>query len=54
MFCCPKYEGKVKCIYIEPHHNTGNEGGYATIMSTTSKSKNGWAKLLIRRMADAS
>ena len=23
----PKYEGKVKCIYIDPPYNTGNEGG---------------------------
>lgn len=22
----PKYEGRVKCIYIDPPHNTGNEG----------------------------
>lgn len=22
----PKYEGKVKCIYIDPPYNTGNEG----------------------------
>lgn len=26
MLCCHKYEGKVKYIYIDPHHNTGNEG----------------------------
>ena len=22
----PRYEGRVKCIYIDPHYNTGNEG----------------------------
>ena len=22
----PEYEGKVKCIYIDPPYNTGNEG----------------------------
>lgn len=22
----PRYEGKVKCIYIDPPYNTGNEG----------------------------
>ena len=22
----PQYEGKIKCIYIDPHYNTGNEG----------------------------
>ncbi len=22
----PKYEGKIKCIYIDPPYNTGNEG----------------------------
>ena len=22
----PKYEGRVKCIYIDPPYNTGNEG----------------------------
>jgi len=22
----PKYQGKVKCIYIDPPYNTGNEG----------------------------
>lgn len=22
----PQYEGKVKCIYIDPPYNTGNEG----------------------------
>ena len=22
----PRYEGKIKCIYIDPPYNTGNEG----------------------------
>lgn len=22
----PQYEGKIKCIYIDPPYNTGNEG----------------------------
>ena len=22
----PEYEGKIKCIYIDPPYNTGNEG----------------------------
>ena len=24
--CCHRYAGKVKCIYIDPPYNTGNEG----------------------------
>lgn len=33
----PQYEGKVKCIYIDPPYNTGNEGWVYTIMSTIPK-----------------
>ena len=40
----PRYEGKVKCIYIDPPYNTGNRAGYTTTTSTTPRSKSGWAK----------
>ena len=46
----PRYEGKVKCIYIDPPYNTGNEGlGYTTTTSTTPRSKSGWAKWWAKR-----
>jgi adenine-specific DNA-methyltransferase len=28
----PTYAGKVKCIYIDPPYNTGNENWFTTIM----------------------
>ena len=28
----PRYEGKIKCIYIDPPYNTGNEGWCITTM----------------------
>lgn len=44
----PQYEGKVKCIYIDPPYNTGNEGstrvGATTITSAPPTSRNGWEK----------
>ena len=45
----PQYEGKVKCIYIDPPYNTGNEGGATTIMSATPTSRNGWGKWWAKR-----
>lgn len=30
----PKYAGKVKCIYIDPPYNTGNEAGVTATTST--------------------
>lgn len=45
----PRYEGRIKCIYIDPPYNTGNEGWVYTIMSMTQKSKNGWARLSAKR-----
>ena len=37
----PYYAGKVKCIYIDPPYNTGNESWFIMIMSIPLKSKNG-------------
>ena len=45
----PQYEGKVKCIYIDPPYNTGNEGCATMIMSVTPTSRNGWEKWLAKR-----
>jgi 16S rRNA G966 N2-methylase RsmD len=33
----PQYEGQVKCIYIDPPYNTGNEAGCTTTTSTTPR-----------------
>ena len=44
-----RYEGKVKCIYIDPPYNTGNEGGSITITSTTPASRNGCIRPLAKR-----
>ena len=44
----PQYEGKIKCIYIDPPYNTGNDG-YITTTSMIHKSKNGWEKSLVRK-----
>ena len=40
----PRYEGRVKCIYIDPPYNTGTRAGSTTIMSMTQKSRSGWAR----------
>ena len=34
----PEYEGRIKCIYIDPPYNTGNEGWVYNDMSTTENS----------------
>lgn len=31
----PEYEGRVKCIYIDPPYNTGNEGWVYNILPYT-------------------
>ena len=40
----PKYEGKVKCIYIDPPYNTGNEGWVYNDNVNDPRSKSGLAK----------
>ena len=45
----PRYEGRVKCIYIDPPYNTGNEGWVSMIMSMTRRSKSGWVRLSAKR-----
>ena len=45
----PRYERRVKCIYIDPPYNTGNEGWSITIMSMTRRSRSGWARLSAKR-----
>ena len=40
----PRYEGKVKCIYIDPPYNTGEEGWVYNDNVNDPKSANGWAK----------
>ena len=41
----PYYAGKVKCIYIDPPYNTGNEAWVYTTASTHLKSRRGSARL---------
>ena len=43
----PQYEGRIKCIYIDPPYNTGNEKWVYT--STIRKSGSGSAQSLVRR-----
>jgi adenine-specific DNA-methyltransferase len=37
----PKYEGKIKWIYIDPPYNTGNEAGLIMIMLMIPNLRNG-------------
>ena len=39
----PRYEGRIKCIYIDPPYNT------AKSTNENQKLKNGWEKLLVMK-----
>lgn len=45
----PRYEGRVKCIYIDPPYNTGNEGWVYNDNVNDPKIKSGWARLSAKR-----
>ena len=45
----PQYEGKVKCIYIDPPYNTGNEGWCYNDNVSDPTSRNGWGKWWAKR-----
>ncbi len=45
----PRYAGQVKCIYIDPPYNTGNEGWHTTTTSTVPKYGSGWVRWLERK-----
>lgn len=45
----PQYEGKIKCIYIDPPYNTGNEGWVYNDNVNDPQIKNGWEKSLVRK-----
>lgn len=38
----PRYEGRVKCIYIDPPYNTGNEGWVYNVYIADSSCKCAW------------
>lgn len=40
----PQYEGKVKCIYIDPPTTPATRVGATTITSAPPTSRNGWEK----------
>ena len=41
----PRYAGQVKCIYIDPPYNTGNEGWvYNDNVNSPEIRKSGWAR----------
>ena len=42
----PRYEGKVKCIYIDPPYNLSPamRDGFITIMSMIPRLESGWAR----------
>ena len=40
----PEYEGRVKCIYIDPPYNTATKAGFSTTTSTIRSLKNGSAR----------
>lgn len=40
----PTYQGKVKCIYIDPPYNTGNEGWAYNDNVNSPMMQTGWAK----------
>ena len=42
----PMYEGRVKCIYIDPPYNTGNE---KWVYNDNVISRHGWGKLSAQR-----
>lgn len=37
----PQYEGKIRCIYIDPPYNTATKAGFTTITSMIPVSGNG-------------
>ena len=45
----PRYEGRVKCIYIDRPTTPATRAGFITIMSMTRRSKSGWARLSAKR-----
>ena len=45
----PQYEGRVKCIYIDPPYNTGNVAGFTTTTSMTRESRSGSVRLSEKR-----
>ncbi|MBR5243645.1 MAG: hypothetical protein IKW13_05365, partial [Thermoguttaceae bacterium] len=45
----PRYEGRVKCVYIDPPYNTGNENWVTTITSTTRASESGCVKSSVKK-----
>lgn len=45
----PRYEGRVKCIYIDPPYKPATRAGSITITSTTPRSRNGWARSSAKR-----
>jgi 16S rRNA G966 N2-methylase RsmD len=47
----PRYRGQVKCIYIDPPYNTGNEGWVYNDNDNVNDptSANGWAKSSAKR-----
>jgi adenine-specific DNA-methyltransferase len=45
----PTHAGKVKCIYIDPPYNTGNEGWVYNAILLSRSSRNGLAKRLVRK-----
>ena len=48
----PRYEGRVKCIYIDPSYNTGNEGEDLTRHDKWLCMMNPRLKLLQKLLAD--
>ena len=37
----PEYEGKIKCIYIDPPYNTGNDNGAGNASGSNTAGGNG-------------
>ena len=37
----PEYEGRIKCIYVDPPYTRATKAGFTTITSTIQSSKNG-------------
>ena len=50
----PQYEGKIKCIYIDPPYNTGNEGGVYNDNVNDPKIKKWLGKVVGREGEDLS
>ena len=45
----PRYEGRIKCIYIDPPYNTGMKTGFTMTTLMILASKSGWVRLLVRK-----